>query len=88
MANGKSPDGKGEPATGVSAPVAALIAKTVTVSSPLFGTRTNLLEGSTSTAHGPVPTANGEPATLVSAPVAASTENAVTLLVTKFAVYR
>ena len=67
--------GKGDPGTGVSAPLALLIVKAETL--PLsFPTKTNLPAGSTATPWGVPPVENGEPGTGVKAPVLVLIEKA------------
>ena len=68
---GPRPAGKGEPGTGVKAPVLGLMMKAETLLELVLATYTNRPEGSTVTETGAVPTANGEPGTAVNTPVLA-----------------
>jgi len=79
------PAAKGEPATGVKAPVPALMAYAETLLEPEFATYANAPSGDTVTEKGFVPAAKGEPATGVNAPVPPLMVNAETLLELKFA---
>jgi hypothetical protein len=83
--NGRLPAAKGEPLTGVSAPVARSIAYPETVLSPKFATQANLLVGFTAMEVGKIPAAKGEPAIGVSAPVAGSIMHPKTVLPPEFA---
>jgi hypothetical protein len=78
MLLGLLPAVKGEPATGVSAPLVVLMVKTETLAEPPLATFRNLPEGSTATARVPLPAAKGEPVTRVRAPLAALMVKALT----------
>ena len=81
------PAAKGEPSTGVSAPVIVLIVNADTSLDPVFATYANCPVRSMVTTKGLMPTANGAPATGVSIPVVALIVNADTSFDPAFATY-
>lgn len=78
--NGLVTPTKGEPETGVSVPVVALMLKAETLFESWLATKTNLPIASTATPSGVDPVVKGEPGTAVSIPVLVLTEKADKLL--------